>query len=133
MTEATARPDTATLMDAAAEVASVHKAPRTRKPGSGIGSIVAQVFMIVMTTLWAVPILFALYVALRPQASTAKYGYVSMPHGGLTFQNFSNAWSQGQMMTYFLNSAVHHRAGRAVHAAAGLGRRLRGGPGAGSG
>ncbi len=75
-----------------------------RRPGSGLGGIVAQVFMIVMTTLWAVPILFALYVALRPETSTAKYGYVSLPHGGLTFQNFSNAWSQGQMLTYFLNS-----------------------------
>lgn len=104
MTEATARPDAATLMSAAAEVSAARKAHRTRKPGSGIGSIVAQVFMIVMTTLWAVPILFALYIALRPEASTAQYGYVSMPHGGLTFQNFSNAWSQGQMLTYFLNS-----------------------------
>jgi multiple sugar transport system permease protein len=68
------------------------------------GRVVATGFMIVMTVLWIVPILFALYVALRPIGSTAKYGYVSMPHGGLTFKNFSNAWTQGDIWHYFLNS-----------------------------
>ncbi len=68
------------------------------------GRFFATAFMILMTVLWIVPILFALYVALRPLSSTAKYGYVSMPHGGLTFSNFSSAWSQGNMAHYFVNT-----------------------------
>jgi len=47
---------------------------------------------------------FALYVALRPLSSTSKYGYVSLPHGGMTFKNFSNAWTQSDMLRYFENS-----------------------------
>lgn len=68
------------------------------------GRFFATAFMILMAVLWIIPILFALYVALRPLSSTAKYGYVSLPHGGLTFGNFSSAWSQGDMLHYFLNT-----------------------------
>jgi multiple sugar transport system permease protein len=67
------------------------------------GSVVAQVFMIVMTVLWVVPILFALYVALRPNAETNKYGYVALPHH-LTLKNFSDAWTQSDMGSFFWNS-----------------------------
>lgn len=68
------------------------------------GRFFATAFMIVMTVLWIVPILFALYVALRPLSSTAKYGYVSLPHGGLTLHNFGSAWTQGDMLHYFVNT-----------------------------
>ncbi|MDX6205362.1 MAG: multiple sugar transport system permease protein [Frankiales bacterium] len=78
--------------------------PRTswRKP-SRKGSVAAQVFMIVMTVLWVVPILFALYVAIRPYAETQQYGYVALPHS-LTFKNFSDAWTQSDMARFFWNS-----------------------------
>jgi multiple sugar transport system permease protein len=66
--------------------------------------VAAQVFMIVMTVLWIIPILFALYVALRPESETNRLGYVSLPHH-LTFENFTNAWSQSDMWQFFLNSA----------------------------
>jgi multiple sugar transport system permease protein len=74
------------------------------KRGFQKGRFFATTFMIVMTVLWILPILIALYVALRPLSSTSKYGYVSLPHGGLTFSNFSSAWSQGDMLHYFLNT-----------------------------
>lgn len=74
---------------------------RPRRPR--ITRVAAQVFMIVMTALWVTPILFALYVALRPIAETNKLGYVSLPHK-LTLENFSNAWTQSDMWRYFLNS-----------------------------
>jgi multiple sugar transport system permease protein len=67
------------------------------------GSVAAQVFMIVAAALWILPIVFALYVALRPYSQTAKYGYLAWPHG-LTFQNFENAWTQSDMLHFFLNS-----------------------------
>ena len=79
---------------------TVAKSPR----GARIGAVAAQAFMVVMTVLWVVPILFALYVALRPQTETNKLGYVSLPHS-LTLENFANAWTQSDMWKFFLNSA----------------------------
>jgi multiple sugar transport system permease protein len=67
-------------------------------------SVAAQVFMIVATVLWITPMAFALYVALRPISSTNQFGYVSMPHGGLTLKNFTNAWTQSDMLRFFENS-----------------------------
>jgi multiple sugar transport system permease protein len=77
------------------------------KPGAPLGPRVAswasQLFMIVMTVLWVTPIVFALYVALRPISETNKLGYVSLPHH-LTLSNFADAWSQSGMWKFFLNS-----------------------------
>jgi multiple sugar transport system permease protein len=75
-----------------------------RPLGPRISSVASQLFMIVMTALWVTPILFALYVALRPQTETNKLGYVSLPHS-LTLENFVNAWTQSDMWRFFLNSA----------------------------
>jgi len=71
---------------------------RTRFTGAA-----AQVFMVVMVVLWLTPVVFALYVALRPISETNQYGYVSRPHS-LTLDNFTNAWQQSQMWRFFLNS-----------------------------
>jgi multiple sugar transport system permease protein len=76
-------------------------AVRARPPR--LTSAAAQIFMIVMTVLWVTPIVFALYVALRPITETNKLGYVSLPRH-LTFENFANAWSQSDMWRFFLNS-----------------------------
>jgi multiple sugar transport system permease protein len=77
---------------------------RPRRPrGPRVATAASQVFMIVMTVLWIIPILFALYVALRPISETNKLGYVSLPHK-LTFENFANAWTQSDMWKFFLNS-----------------------------
>jgi multiple sugar transport system permease protein len=77
------------------------------KPGAPMGPRVAnwasQLFMIVMTVLWVTPIVFALYVALRPISETNKLGYVSLPHH-LTLANFADAWTQSGMWKFFLNS-----------------------------
>jgi multiple sugar transport system permease protein len=81
---------------------SPESAPRGPR-GPRIANVASQVFMIVMTVLWLVPILFALYVALRPITETNKLGYVSLPHK-LTFENFANAWTQSDMWKFFLNS-----------------------------
>jgi multiple sugar transport system permease protein len=69
----------------------------------GAGRIAAQVFMIVMTLAWITPILFAIYVALRPIEETNRDGYVSIADR-LTLANFTNAWRQSEMWTFFLNS-----------------------------
>jgi multiple sugar transport system permease protein len=83
---------------------TIAKRPRGPRPGKPRwGGIAAQTFMFVMTVLWVVPILFALYVALRPETETNKLGYVSLPHS-LTLENFKNAWTQSDMWKFFLNS-----------------------------
>jgi multiple sugar transport system permease protein len=69
------------------------------------GRVAAQVFMIVATVLWLVPIVFALYVSLRPIADTNKDGYVSVARH-LTLSNFADAWTQSNMLKFFVNSAI---------------------------
>jgi multiple sugar transport system permease protein len=65
--------------------------------------VAAQVLMIAVTIVWITPVLFALYVALRPIAETNRLGYVSIAHR-LTFDNFTSAWTQADMWQFFLNS-----------------------------
>nr|WP_237514788.1 MULTISPECIES: carbohydrate ABC transporter permease [unclassified Streptomyces] len=55
--------------------------------------------------MWLLPILFALYVAIRPYSDTRKHGYVSLPHS-LTLGNFSDAWTQANMGRFFWNSVL---------------------------
>ena len=85
------------------------------KPAAGIphrrkhvhvGRAASHVFMIVMAVAWILPLLFALYISFRPISSTAKYGYVSFPIGGLTLDNYVQAWSEGEMGHYLINSAI---------------------------
>ncbi|MDT5029518.1 MAG: multiple sugar transport system permease protein, partial [Micromonosporaceae bacterium] len=75
---------------------------RGRTP-SRPASVAAQVFMITVTVLWVLPLLFAVYVALRPMSETNKHGYVSLPQH-LTLTNFVDAWTQSDMGPFFLNS-----------------------------
>jgi multiple sugar transport system permease protein len=79
-------------------------APQRRLSRSTLTSVAAQIFMIIMAVGWLTPVAFALYVALRPEAETNKYGYVSLPHH-LTLVNFKNAWTESDMWHFFLNSA----------------------------
>ena len=67
--------------------------------------IVLHVFLIGTCIIWLAPLLYALYTALRPYASTQTHGYVSFG-GTYNFTNFSNAWSQGDLPLYFRNSLV---------------------------
>lgn len=65
----------------------------------------AYAFMIAACLAWLIPVLFALYVSFRPNAETSQYGYVSMPHH-LTFQNYIDAWVQGDILRFFGNSVL---------------------------
>jgi len=65
----------------------------------------AYAFMVGATLAWLIPVLFALYVSFRPYSETSKYGYVSMPHH-LTFQNFTDAWTQSDMIRFLSNSVL---------------------------
>lgn len=69
------------------------------------GRITSQVFLICASVLWVLPILFALYVAVRPYSDTRTHGYVSLPHH-LTFDNFRQAWIQSDLPRFFWNSVL---------------------------
>ncbi|WLQ37356.1 carbohydrate ABC transporter permease [Streptomyces castrisilvae] len=84
--------------------------PSTAPTGGGRrprprGQVLSQVFLIAASVLWLLPLLFALYVAVRPYSDTRKYGYVSLPHE-LTLSNFTDAWSQSNMGGFFWNSIL---------------------------
>jgi multiple sugar transport system permease protein len=71
---------------------------RPRHPRYG-----THLFLLVMSVIWLVPLLWTIYTSLRPKAETDKYGYWSLPRS-LTLHNFSQAWSQGGMQQSFLNT-----------------------------
>ena len=83
--------------------ATLNALPGANRRSLRPGRVAAQVFMISATVVWLAPIVFALYVALRPESETNKLGYVSVAHT-FTFKNFATAWSQSNMLHYFLNS-----------------------------
>lgn len=67
--------------------------------------IVAEVFMMVAALLWLLPVLFTLYVALRPKEDTDRVGYLSIAQH-LTITNFTDAWQQSGILKYFWNSVL---------------------------
>jgi multiple sugar transport system permease protein len=62
-------------------------------------------FLIVLSIIWMIPLLWAIYTSLRPRAETNKYGYWSLPHA-LTLQNYSTAWTQGLFSKTAMNSVI---------------------------
>lgn len=64
-----------------------------------------HLFLIAMSVLWLIPLLWTLYTSLRPKADTDKHTYFSIAHS-LTLSNYTNAWKQGGFATAFTNSAI---------------------------
>jgi multiple sugar transport system permease protein len=62
-------------------------------------------FLTIMAIIWLVPLLWSIFVALRPFADTNKYGYFSLG-GHFNFDNFVTAFNQGNMLTFFWNSVI---------------------------
>jgi multiple sugar transport system permease protein len=62
-------------------------------------------FLIFISLLWLFPLLWAVYTSFRPYGETAKNGYVSIATS-LTLDNYINAWNQGSIPMFFLNTIV---------------------------
>jgi multiple sugar transport system permease protein len=80
--------------------------PRTTRPAGSrrrAGDLGAHAFLFVAAAVWILPVLWAVYLSLRPLDETNKYGYVSWPRS-LTFQNYKDAWVEGSVWHYFVNS-----------------------------
>jgi len=67
--------------------------------------VVLHAFLILAAITWMVPLLWAVYTALRPYDDTNRLGYVSFG-GHYNFTNFTNAWSQADFPHYFWNSVI---------------------------
>jgi multiple sugar transport system permease protein len=87
------------------ETASVPLARERRRTGIRLPRVGLHVFLIVVAILWLAPVIWALYTSLRPYSETAQKGYVSLPDN-ITFDNYTNAWTQGEIPHYFLNSLL---------------------------
>jgi multiple sugar transport system permease protein len=72
-------------------------APRRRlKPAR----IALHTFLVATAIVWMIPIIGALYSALRPYSETSTRGIFTLPHK-LTLSNFSNAFKQGEMAHHY--------------------------------
>ena len=81
------------------------------QPKSGGGARVGKkhygthIFLLAMSVLWLIPLLWTVYTSFRPKAEIDKYGYWSLPHSfGLS--NYTQAWRQGSFLTAFKNSLI---------------------------
>jgi multiple sugar transport system permease protein len=87
------------------ETASVPLARERRRTGIRWPRVGLHLFLILAAILWLAPVVWALYTSLRPYSETAEKGYVSLPDT-ITFDNYTNAWTQGEIPHYFLNSLL---------------------------
>jgi multiple sugar transport system permease protein len=78
-------------------------APAEQSPHRNGGRLATSVFVFVLAVLWLLPLLWTVYTSFRTEADTNAHGYLSWTHS-LTFQNYSNAWTQGQIPLHFWNS-----------------------------
>ncbi len=62
-------------------------------------------FLIVISLVWLFPLGWAIYTSLRPIAETTQDGYFSLPRT-LNLNNYVDAWTQGELARYFLNTIV---------------------------
>ena len=79
-------------------------AVKARRRPLTVGRVVLYVFVILTALAWLFPVVWALLNSFRDYAYTSVNGYVSL--GGFTFQNYINAWEQGEFTRHFLNSLI---------------------------
>lgn len=91
---------TASLATSAPTAGAPARLTKKQRPKYG-----THLFLIVMSILWLIPLVWAMYTSLRPRADTEKYGYFSVA-GAFNFDNFVTAWNQGGFATYFGNSVI---------------------------
>jgi multiple sugar transport system permease protein len=78
---------------------------RRKKKRIGPKRIALHAFLIFTVLLWASPILWTFFTAMRPYADTAESGYVSWPQH-FNFDNFKHAYTQSHMEHYFWNTMI---------------------------
>ncbi|HZA85217.1 MAG TPA: carbohydrate ABC transporter permease [Actinomycetes bacterium] len=74
----------------------------TRRRRLSPARVLLHVFLAATALAWLFPVAWAVFNSFRDYDYTSEHGYVSL--GGFTFQNYLNAWEQGEFTRHFLNS-----------------------------
>ena len=90
-------------MSAATTVITAAPPPRRRRVKRS--RVALHAFLIVVCSIWIFPLLWAVYISLRPLGDTALHGDFSLP-STLNFQNFIDAWTQANLPYYYLNTLI---------------------------
>ena len=90
----------ATVTRPAATAATITRNRRRLTPGR----VLLYVFVTLTALAWLFPVVWALFNSFRDYDYTSVNGYVSL--GGFTFENYTNAWQQGEFTRHFLNSLI---------------------------
>jgi multiple sugar transport system permease protein len=93
---------TTTTATVHAPVTATQPAQRHRQPVRP-ARVLLHAFLIIMSLGWLAPLALGVYASLRSYQETAKFGYFSLPHK-LTFHYYAEAWKEGQMTKYFVNT-----------------------------
>jgi multiple sugar transport system permease protein len=91
---------TATPVDRVQDPLPLSRTGGLNKPHYG-----THLFLLVMSVMWLIPLVWTLFTSLRPKADTDKFGYFSFG-GSFGFENYSNAWQQAGLAKYFVNSII---------------------------
>ena len=62
-------------------------------------------FLLAISLVWLLPLLWAVYTSFRPFSDTAQNGYVSIAQT-LTLDNYVNAWNDSELIRYFFNTLI---------------------------
>jgi multiple sugar transport system permease protein len=87
--------------------APLEKVTQQRSAGGAMSKprgIVATVIMFALAVVWLFPLLWAVINSFREYTYTQTHGYLSF--GGWTFDNYQQAWQQGQFGLHFKNSLI---------------------------
>jgi multiple sugar transport system permease protein len=76
-----------------------------RRPRITVGRILLYTFISVTALLWLVPLVGTVFASFRPFAETIRDGFFSWPQT-LTFDNYRNAWEQGDILRKYWNTVV---------------------------
>jgi multiple sugar transport system permease protein len=77
--------------------------PRVNKRRVRPGRIALHAFLILTVAVWLVPLLWAVYTALRPIQDTTLHGYYSVATT-LNFDNFVHVWSAAELPRFYWNT-----------------------------
>ena len=89
-------------MSIAVDRPAVRARTRRRRP---LRHVRVHAFLALAALLWLVPVVWTFYTSLRPYEDTAERGYVSLP-GSIGFENYTTAFTQGDLPRFFLNSLI---------------------------
>ncbi len=67
--------------------------------------VLLHIFLAVISLVWLVPVLWAVYTSFRPYGETARLGYVSIG-GTYGLQNYIDAWAKADLPKYFANTII---------------------------